>query len=368
MRKSKKRKSLFVATEAFFKKYQTIFSILIPSILSAVAIWVSLNANELAKNQIEKEKIPIWDYQLIYDESNSSLLEVRFSSLKSNFRIQTIEVFTPQIEGISKIAPQNNVWRIGIFEDQLLNAFFNIYEIPQEDEFSQFSKCDCNHDFPIIIKFSYQHENNVEQIFGLYKINFDVYSEKKLKIKALSLVQFLEPSWADNLQKKLTYLYNTEYFGKLNFAFTSEVDTIINKNKTLFRFSKLLDSASERYENTYISYFKKDIRFPDEVYSIYVPLVYKDSARFSNFITEMDSLSYLLKTYPQNIQNDLTRIDSFVKKNPPVFDISSARNTNWLSEKFFNNWHVFIIDIKINLWKYAMLNNNENSTGNSESN
>ncbi|MFN8306341.1 MAG: hypothetical protein U0T79_06195 [Ferruginibacter sp.] len=92
--RQRKSKSFFARTETWFKKYQATFSILIPTIISLLALLLSLNANKLAKTQIQKDKIPNWDYKIINDSENDNQA-IQITSLKAGFKVENLEILTP---------------------------------------------------------------------------------------------------------------------------------------------------------------------------------------------------------------------------------------------------------------------------------
>lgn len=233
--KTKRRKvALLLKIEKFFKRYQTLFSILIPTGLSICAIIISIKSNRLTQTQIEKEKIPIWDNKFI-DDGHSDLKGIQFFSIKPGFKLQNMEIYLPDdIEPNENIKTDNETWNLHEFEQRLLLYYTSNYSVP--DAFSHdFSISYLTNSYPIAIKFNYVYNNEVLENYLLFEVHFKIFGKRGISIKSLTLLKTIDETVKRNINKYLSYLNNTEFVGRTLFVESKECLNDINRSDTLVK-------------------------------------------------------------------------------------------------------------------------------------
>jgi hypothetical protein len=354
-RRLHQNQSLFGRFEDFLKRYPLIITGFVPLIISLLALVIAIKANNLSQEQASRDKIPMWQHELIYRDDRFHLQSVKFSSLKPNFFIQHIKVFVPDDFYMPyRLSSGSNEWEAGYFETHLLSTFLKYYYAPAGDELNTFISIK---EYPIVIKFNYIRDNSIENIHGLYRVSFTVHSETALKINSIYLVKFVDNEWADNLVQNLSIYNKVECLAKDEFAISSAIDSNILEFRKYGSLVSVLNDALEKHTRTILFQPDDNPSFPDEVIDLIMPGVLSDSALYVKFISRIDSIQKNVNSLPNNVRKLLIEIEQYVRSHKPIWKNlirDEVVNNSWRDENTFSTWKDLIINTKISLWKHVM--------------
>lgn len=335
--------------EIWFKKYQTTLSIFIPSIISLVALFISMDANKISKEQREKEKLPLWDYRLV---SDSDLKSVEFTSLKAGFKIQTIEVISPEFTITKTIWNfDNGIVNLYDLEEEILQKLNEHYNLPDiiQDELSPVSFSDS---YPIAIRINYEYENIVNSTSEIFLIRFNLYGKEKLIFKSLKKFKTLNLSPNIKIAQELIYINRTQCLGKSFFIDSDEYFNDLDKiDSSISKYILLITQAGKGCSRS-IQF--RTTKHEDSTYIEYsVPALICDSINYKNFQSRFDTLSSNWSKNKDYLVKSQMRIDSFITENP--FNQLSKNidpHSNWYNSETFSKWESLLEDIKMNVWKH----------------
>ena len=186
-KKKSNNKHVFVRLEQHVKRYQTLYTLSVPSLISLIALYFSLAANSITKSQIEKEKVPLWDYKLS-NEQNSDFKTLTITSLKPDFKILNFEIITPTFENEhQKIISEDNIFNTYNLEQIILSEFNSLYNAPEifTTDLNTYSLTET---YPVIIKINYLYNDEQLSYYGYYKIKCKIYGSSKIVLNSIKFI------------------------------------------------------------------------------------------------------------------------------------------------------------------------------------
>ena len=229
----KKTKSLFFKFENFLKKYQVSLSIILSTLLSVIAIIVSLNANTISRKEYEKNRVPVWDYKII-NEENGSTRELQIVSLKPDIRLESFEAITPFNKTDKEIIiSTKDILNLFDLENKILAHRNNLYTtiINKDELIPETVKID--EAYPVILKIKYVLDNEIFYDYSFYKLNLRIFNNDFVKIISLSFIQKINEKDAQHLAAFLDYINKTECIEKVYFSGSDELfKSLENKDST----------------------------------------------------------------------------------------------------------------------------------------
>jgi hypothetical protein len=342
----RRSKSILDRLELNLKKYQTTISIIIPTILSIIALAISLNANKLAKETAEKEEKPLWDITVVRNEEMPRMLE--FRSLKTNFNIQKITLYLPSnIVSKSITIITGKTYSLFDYENEFSEYFGKIYQLKNNDYtvggISNKYIAEC----PFIAVVEYIYEGRKKEESLLLLMHLEIFDEK-CTTKNVEFIDYLKADHKQAYSSYVDFLSRSQY---LEMPITSmllrETKEFKSAKNEVKQFIDLMDSCQRKVEM--FLKFTKDEVVVDSANFI-IPLCLIDSIHTSNTLNKFKQTAQNSESISE-IKKAFIKIDSFIKVNPYNRETTCKKCSTWFNNQANDDFDELFATIKVNVWR-----------------
>lgn len=322
-------------------------------IIAAAGLLVAYLAYRQTISSKTEEELVVWDIKMNYEPNNVGLLSFEIKPQGERVKLQSFEMFFPSdFTSTASVRSEGNKLPGFKINSALYNMYEKYYYLPVTENNPFYYYTGQKNCYPVCIKYIYEQNEKVTEAYYVYKIEFEVYGEQKLKIKELKYV--MKPKSFDAGNRTLIDNINcNECLQEINCNNDYLFDLIMQKKPLLTPAIYLATEAGD-WGPYYMDYTDDKGKVVDTD-SIMAPYFITDKDEKEKYLRKLFLINRDTAELIQPIKECLRDINEFLKIHPIPSDISydSLAVSEWSNQYIIDDWTSLCTKLKMSLLQEA---------------